>query len=239
MKYIIVGGSSGLGLAISNYLSKNGNEIIIYDIKEPIINITNSTYKFIDLSKSDLSVIKDDIESSNGLIYTAGIGKVKRFEDYTMDEIDSTITINLSSLIKVLTLASNKLKGKDNFECLCISSIAGLVSSPLFSLYSASKAGVCKYIEAVNTELIKNGSNNRITNVVATAFKGTGFNGGQTDLNQLEDFAKELANSMHNKELVHKVNQELIDSILKRYNDDAMKFSLESYDYKINSGRIK
>ena len=44
---------------------------------------------------------------------------------------------------------------------------------------------------------------------------------------------------MHNKELVHKVNQELIDSILKRYNDDAMKFSLESYDYKINSGRIK
>lgn len=238
MKYIVLGGSSGLGLAISTLLSKQGNEIIIYDIKEPLQKINKAIFKSVDLSKDDLTVMKADIEYSNGLIYTAGIGKVKHFEDYTMNEIDTTISIDLTSLIKVLTLASSKLKENINYECLCISSIAGLVSSPLFSLYSAAKAGVCKYIEAVNTELIKTGSCNRITNVVATAFKGTSFNGGQTDLKQLDELAKELVDSMINKELIHKVNPELINSILKRYNDNALKFSLESYDYKINSGRI-
>ena len=239
MKYIVIGGSSGLGLALANKISKNSrNSIIIYDIKEPLISINNSIYKKIDLSNDDLRFMLHDINESDALIFTAGIGKVKKFDNYTFEEIESTISINLLSLIKILTLAADKLKSNDNYYAMCISSIAGLVSSPLFSVYSASNAGVCKYIEAVNTELIKNNTTNRVTNVVATSFNGTGFNGGKTDLCLLDDLATRLLESMYKKELICKVNEELIDSIIGRYNSDNLKFSLESYDYKINSGRL-
>lgn len=236
--YVIIGGSNGLGLAFAQELSKLNYNLIIYDIIKPSIDIKNCQYKKIDLSKDDISCLQEDISNSNGLIYTAGIGKVKQFNEIDFQEIDRTINVNLNSLIKVITMCSDKLLSNDNFDCMCISSIAGLVSSPLFSVYSASKAGVCKYVEAVNTELIKMNSKNRITNVVATAFKGTGFNGLKTDLKELNNLSLELLDAMNNKEIIHKVNENLINSIIARYNESPSKFSLESYDYKINKGRL-
>lgn len=52
-----------------------------------------------------------------------------------------------------------------NFYCAVMGSIAGLVSSPLFALYGATKAAVCSLTESLNIELEKSGSNNRILNV--------------------------------------------------------------------------
>ena len=238
MKYLIIGGSRGLGLAIAMALSVT-NDIIIYDINEPLMALDNTIYKKIDLANDDISIMKNDIKEADGLIYTAGIGRIDYFNNQSFKDIDFTITINLISVIKVLTLASDKLLSKRRFDCLCISSIAGLVSSPLFSVYSASKAGVCKYIEAINTEIEKLGFENRVTNVVATSFKGTSFNGGETNVKELDSLSKYLIDSMKNRREICKVNEELIDSIVERYNNDAKNFSKDSYDYKINSGRLR
>ena len=239
MKYIIVGGSGGLGLAIANKLLKLNNEVIIYDIKEPEIELNNAVYKRINLAEDDINIMQNDLDNANGLIYTAGIGRVDYFNNYSFKDIELTITINLTSLIKILSLSSKKLLSNERFDCLCISSIAGLVASPLFSIYSASKAGVCKYIEAVNTEIGKLGYDNRITNVVATSFNGTGFNGGETDINQLSDLADYIIDSMKNRIELCKVNEKLIDSIINRYYDNPKKYALESFEYKIRNKRIK
>ncbi len=236
---IVIGGSNGLGLSISSKLIRKGYKVLIYDIIEPKINFGGFLFKKIDLSKDDIAIMTDDISSADMVIYTAGIGRVDKFNKYSFNDIDKTIDIDLKSLVKVITLSSNNLLTKNNFKCCCISSIAGLVVSPLFSVYSAAKAGVCKYIEAVNTELEKNGSNNRITNVVATSFQGTSFNGGNTDLTSLSTISDLILDSMMKSEELCMINKELIGSIIARYQEDSKKFALESYEYKISKGRIK
>ena len=41
----------------------------------------------------------------------------------------------------------------ENFDCMVMGSIAGLVSSPMFSVYAATKAALCRFIESINIEL--------------------------------------------------------------------------------------
>ena len=215
MKYVIIGGSRGLGLSIANILLRKNNEIVVFDINPLEIPNEKIIYKRFDLTKDDFLLLKNDIENSDGVIFTAGIGRVAFFNDYNFDEIERTISIDLISLIKIITISSDRIMTKNDFYFMCISSIAGLVSSPLFSVYSAAKAGVCKYVEAVNTELLKSKCNNRITNVVATSFDGTAFNGGKTNLLCLESLSEYLIESMLRKDEICKVNNELIDSIIR------------------------
>ncbi len=239
MRYAIIGGSNGLGFSIANKLLRNGNKVDVYDIAYPEFEHANFNYYKLDLMSDDFHHLKTNSDLYNGVIYTAGVGKLNYFDQYTNNDVDTNIRINLSSLIKVILLFANRIKSENDFYFMCISSIAGLVASPLFSIYSASKAGVCKYTEAVNTELEMGGFKNRITNIVATSFKGTSFNGGKTDLNLLEDLANELMEAMIDRETLHKVNESLIDSIIERYQTNPNKFACESYEYKINSGRFK
>ena len=236
--YIVIGGSSGLGLAIVKELIKRDCSIVIYDIKEPEYKFENVTFHKFDLCKDDINSLLSEINDSNGIIYTAGLGRVDYFNNYSFNEIEIVFSVNTISLIKIITLSNHKILSKSNFYFMCVSSIAGLVSSPLFSIYSASKAGVCKYVEAVNTELEKLGFENRITNIVATSFPGTCFNGGNTELEKLENIAHFAIDSMFNRIEIVKINGELIDSIINRYITDNKKFSRESYDYKINNKRI-
>ncbi len=69
-------------------------------------------------------------------------------------------------------------------------SIAGLISSPLFATYGATKAAVCNGIESLNIELEMAGTENRILNVSPGSIKGTKFNGGTNDLSQTEALAQ-------------------------------------------------
>lgn len=239
MNYLVIGGSNGIGAALVNYLSSDeGNNIIICDKVEPIVNSSNISYVKIDLFKEDISKIKKYIDESDAIIYTSGIGRVDYFKNFTSLEIKKNIQINLIAFMDVVSLAYGKLASKNDFKMLCISSIAGLVSSPLFSVYSASKAGMCKFVEAVNTELRMSGSNNLITNIVATSFKGTSFNGNKTDLNILENLANEIIESMEKREELHFINADLVNSILDRYTTNPKKFSNESFQYKIDGNRI-
>lgn len=47
----------------------------------------------------------------------------------------------------------------------------------MFSVYSASKAAICRFIESVNIELEVYGTSNRILNVSPVSIKDTRFNG--------------------------------------------------------------
>lgn len=233
-KALIIGGTSGIGLAIAVKLNEYGyKEIIILGKNKPRCNLTENIifYEF-DITRNcveDLLKFKD-IET---LIITVGIGRIIEFNKISNTEIEKVFNTNCISIIKILTLFANKLLLDKHFFCCVVTSISGLVSSPLFSVYSASKASLCKYIEAVNVELEKSGSKNIITNVAPGYIKNTSFYGGETNILALLNIAENILKAMYSREKMYIPNfNNIYKNVLERYSKNPDKFGLESYDYK-------
>ena len=236
---IIVGGSNGIGAAFAEQLEKKYKKIYIFDKAKPIINNPNIEFIKIDLSKDSLEQYSNIINSCNTLIITAGFGRVDFFNNINIPEIDKIIKVNLISTINLIKLFFSNLEGNQKVHCLVMGSLAGELSSPLFSVYSATKAGVNRFIESINIELEKQGSNNRILNVMPISFNGSSFTGKKTNLDSLRKLANDCLERMYNQETIFIPDYEkTCKSILERYRKNPHSFGLSSYDYKMNNNRI-
>ena len=87
------------------------------------------------------------------------------------------------------------------FYCGVMVSIAGFMSSPFFAVCGATKASLKIFIESVNVELEKSGTQNRILNVSPGFIAGTSFNNGKTDLTTTRPMAP--SSSMRQRSTIH------------------------------------
>ncbi|MEC1760388.1 SDR family NAD(P)-dependent oxidoreductase [Schinkia azotoformans] len=239
-KALVVGGTSGIGLAMALELEKRGyNKIYIIGRSYPDTYIGESIeFVRFNLLSDDFSLFQK-FEGIDTLIISAGFGRVAPFEDIGEVEIINNFKVNTVSAIRIIKIFYNKLSGNKNFYCTILGSIAGLISSPLFSVYGATKAALCKFIESINIELEKTGSPNRILNVSPGSVNGTKFNSDFNDLSLIEDLAKEITNKMFEREIIFIPNfDEIYKGVLRRYQTNPYEFGIESYEYKKQSGRI-
>jgi glycerol-3-phosphate cytidylyltransferase len=236
---LVVGGSNGLGSAIVRELQSQGcGKIYILDRIQPKLSGANIAYFPIDFSKDDLHILNqfDDIDT---LIITVGIGRIASFDTFPDIEIQKTFQINTLSIIRIIRYFYRKLRSNSVFYCAVVSSIAGVVSSPLFSLYSATKAAVFRFLESINIELEKENTKNRILNVCPGVLMGTSFYGDATDFSTLEYLSHTILEKLKSRDtLLIPQFDDVYHAVINRYIDDAHQFGLDSYDYKINSGRI-
>ena len=117
-------------------------------------------------------------------------------------------------------------------------SIAGHVASPLFSVYGATKFGLCSFIENVNAELSCSGYKNRILDVSPGSLKGTNFNGQGNDITQVSEVADSILEKAFNRETLYIPQyNEVYKGVIDRYHANPQEFAKQSYEYKINSGR--
>lgn len=172
------------------------------------------------------------------LVITAGFGRIAPFEDLLDQEIQNSFQVNSIAVLRVLHHFFPRMKQQQPFQCAVMGSIAGLISSPLFATYGATKAALCNAIESLNIELEKAGTDNRILNVSPGSIKGTRFNGGDNDLSQTAALAKEIIRRMEQRETLWIPQyDEVFQRVLERYHEDPRQFGLESFDYKMASGR--
>ena len=237
-KLVVVGGSRGIGMSLIHSLQSSYKEVVDIDLVEPLNTYPNLQFTKFDLSKDDIENIKETILSADTLIITAGIGSVKPFTHTTLIDIKKTFEINTVSVIEILKIYYERLCSADDVKCLVMGSIAGDISSPLFALYGSSKAAINNICDSLNIELIRSGSNNRITCIKPVSIPGTSFTGKETNLEMLESLTKEFINAMNSKQTEMYYEKELCENILKRYHDDKEQFGLSSYDYKMEKGRV-
>ena len=204
-KAVVVGGSNGIGLALANNLLSKGYFVYIVDRVQPNAELlTKGDYQYVE---SNLMEFDENIFSTLAmdsgircLMLTAGLGRVADFEYLHIAEIEKLMRVNAISAIKIIRLFYERIKNESPFYCGVMGSIAGLISSPMFSVYAASKAAVCRFIESVNVELEAANTQNRILNVSPGSLKGTKFNGGENDLSQLVDVASVIVDKMFARE---------------------------------------
>lgn len=242
---LVIGGSNGIGLAISKKLADRGYNVNIFDICEPDpgaeLPSERTVYTYCDLNDFDKELFDQlacDINVEI-LVITSGIGRVCSFENMHYAEIKKIMQINANAVLEIISAFYGRIKSSENFYTCIMGSIAGFVSSPLFAAYAASKAAVCRFCESINAELAADGITNRILNVSPGSINGTKFNGGKNDLSALEDLAQNIIDKMFRSEDIYIPNYEkTFKNVIERYNTDPKSFGAQSYNYKIRSGRL-
>lgn len=239
-KALVIGGSNGIGLAIALQVAERGAaQVIIVDKDESTVPLpANVIFVRHNLLDDDLAFLPDPADV-DALVFTAGFGRVAPFESILQAEISNQFQVNAVSPVKVLRHFFPRMHQPQPFHCAVMGSIAGWVSSPLFALYSATKAALCKAIEALNVELEMCGTPNRILNVSPGSIKGTRFNGGDNDLSLTSALAAEIVERMLAGETLFIPDyEEVYKGVIDRYRADAHQFGVDSYRYKMKSGRF-
>lgn len=235
----IVGGTNGIGAAFVDKLKNKYKKIYIFGRHEPIVSGDNIEFIKLDISKDSLNPFDEVIVDCNTLIITAGFGRVESFENLDEPEIDKLISTNFTSIVRLIKHSYKRVSDSKDFYCMVMGSLAGELSSPLFSVYSASKAGLNRFVESINIELEKSGTHNRITNVMPISFSGTSFNGGKTNIKQLSKLVDSCLDAMYNRDTTFIPDYEgVCKDILDRYHSDPHSFGLSSYEYKVKNNRV-
>lgn len=242
-RLLVVGGANGIGLSIATEAAKKNECEKIYivdkvDVAPEYMNPKFETFQF-DLTTGDYSFFEQftDVDS---LMITAGFGKLALFKDVPESYIISSFAVNSVAPIRIIHYFMNKLQDDKDFYCGVMVSIAGFMSSPFFAVYGATKAALKIFIESVNVELEKNGSLNRILNVSPGSLKGTSFSNGKTDLSVTAPMANAILEHLEAKnDLYIPQYEEVFKNVLERYHKDFREEGKHSYDYKLESGRIK
>lgn len=241
-KALIVGGANGIGLSIATIFANREDYEKIYIVDKVLIDEEFNNKKFesiqFDLTSEDYSIF-DRFKDVETLMITAGFGKLSLFKDVPEQYITNSFAVNSIAPIRIIHHFMDRLTSEDNFLCGVMVSIAGFMSSPFFAVYGATKAALKIFIESVNVELKKNGSNNCILNVSPGSIKGTSFNNGKTDLAMTERLASEIIEHLEAKnDLFIPQYEEIFKNVLARYQEDFRKEGIHSYDYKLNSNRL-
>lgn len=239
-KAVILGGGRGIGLKIAKQLEKEEyDEIHLLGLHSPDDNNLTSKMVFhkVNVIEDDLFSVLDEIGEIQFLFISTGFGRVAPFSELVDTEIVNSVKVNQLSIMRVIHYYYPLINSNKNFYCGIMGSIAGLIVSPLFSVYGATKAALCKFIESINIELIEQNAVNRILNVSPGRLEGTSFHGQKQNLSVLEEISKEIIDLMYKRETLFIPRyEETYKQVLLNYNNDALKFGRESYKYKINSG---
>lgn len=235
-KLLVVGGANGIGLSIATEIARRDSTERVYivdkaPLQEHYCQPKIESHLF-DLTESDYSFF-NHFESIDALMITAGFGRLALFKELPEQHIADSFEVNTIPVLRLIKHFYHKLEGGSNFYCGVMGSIAGWMSSPFFSVYGATKAALKIFIESVNVELKKSGSNNTILNVSPGSIQGTTFYAGENDLDALHGLACDIIRHLESKsDLFIPKYEEVFKEVLQRYHNDFRKEGLHSYDYK-------
>lgn len=240
---LIVGGNSGLGLAIAkSFYDKGATRIYIIGKEAPDFfaidanvrddfrkKVVFKIHNFISINLDEFN----DFLDCDSLIITTGFGRLALFEDLAVPEVKNLMEVNFVAVTQIIKFFYNKIANNNDFYTMVVVSICGQIVSPFFSVYGASKGGLRFLIENLNCELSNRGFKNRILDVSPGSLSGTSFSGGPNKLNNIEKLANEAVNKMFNRETLFIPSyNETYKNVLERYNNDKILFGKQSFEYK-------
>ncbi len=170
---VLTGASRGIGRFIAHELAQKQATVICISrsqegLDQVCAEINTLGGKGIgiafDISKVEqLPILVEKIEQIVGsvdiLINNAGIEIYKAFQDYSLADIQCVISINLLAAMELTRLLLPNMLSQGSGHIINIASLAGKKGIPYDSIYSASKAGLLMWANAVRQEVVGTGVN--------------------------------------------------------------------------------
>ena len=168
---LITGASSGIGKALSMEMARKGYRLGLMArrteeleaIREEISKLPGSAQVAVaGLDVTDYAaifdVIRDLAERLNGfdtIVINAGIGLGEKIGRGDFEKARRTIEVNLLGAIATADAAVEHFLKQGNGHIVGVSSVAAFRGMPRASAYSASKAGLATYLEALRAETLR------------------------------------------------------------------------------------
>lgn len=138
-------------------------------------------------------LVQDTYGRLDILVNNAGGGiAIKEVSDFTPEEIDTTIRLNLNSVIYGCAAFAPMMREQKSGTMINISSVCARQCWPTWSVYAAAKAGVLNFSKGMYLEMQPH--NVRVTCVVpgsaSTGFQSACGIGETTDQLRVEDIAE-------------------------------------------------
>lgn len=164
---VLTGASGGIGTFMARALAKEQATVVCIARSPEALTETCAEVEALggksicipfDLSKlADLSELVAQIHQLAGsvdiLINNAAREKFRPFQDYTLEDIQSILTLNLHVPMELTRLLLPSMLERNQGYIVNIASGAGKKGAPFDSIYSASKAGLINWSEAIRYEL--------------------------------------------------------------------------------------
>ncbi|KAH8115472.1 3-ketoacyl-CoA reductase, partial [Phellopilus nigrolimitatus] len=172
---VITGATDGIGKEFALQLAKAGYNILLVSrttgklnavASEIATKFTSSKTKIlaIDFSaptESDYRALEEVCNELDVGILVNNVGRSHEFPvsfaQTTLDEQQAIINININGTLRVTQIVLNKMLAQHRGLVLTLSSFAGAIPSPLLATYSASKAFLQTWSDALQAELKGNG----------------------------------------------------------------------------------
>ncbi len=164
---LITGGTSGIGKELAKLFAQDGHNLIIVARDEMELNSTKQeiSQRFgvqVEAISKDLfepnaaeelyDEIKENGWSVNVLVNDAGQGQHGKFIEYDIQRDVDIIQLNIVSLTILTKLYLKEMVARNEGKILQLSSLASQTPGPLLAVYSATKAYVQSFTQAIINE---------------------------------------------------------------------------------------
>ncbi|WP_420148520.1 SDR family oxidoreductase [Spirosoma sp.] len=162
---LITGGTSGIGLELVRQLTEQGATVIVTGRKLDALDETKKQFPDVHTFQSDVSNLKDieqlykDVTQQfpklNIIINNAGLMRLIDLQDssLSLDNINQEIATNLTGTVQMVHQFLPHLVKQKSAAIVNVSSGIAFMSYSVAPIYSATKAGVRAYTQALRLQL--------------------------------------------------------------------------------------
>eukprot|EP01102_Stenamoeba_stenopodia_P004442 TRINITY_DN14750_c0_g1_i1.p1 TRINITY_DN14750_c0_g1~~TRINITY_DN14750_c0_g1_i1.p1 ORF type:complete len:271 (-),score=65.22 TRINITY_DN14750_c0_g1_i1:118-930(-) len=161
---LVVGAGSGIGQASAQGLAAHGAHVICADVNLDAAEATakqiasqgkNAKAVKLDITQ-DLKTIEDTVKALGAidvLVSTPSINVRKPLLQYTEEEFDRVINLNLKGTFKLLKVVASGMVQRKRGSIIVFASIRAEVVEPGQSIYAATKAGMRQMCRGLASEV--------------------------------------------------------------------------------------
>ena len=171
---VVIGAGSGIGRESAQALAAQGAHVVIADYSleaaeatTELIQGAGGSAEAYEMNVLDDAAIDDAVERfghASSLVFTAATNVRKRMEDYSMDEFDRVVNLNLRASFQLIRKFGARFAANGGGSIIGFASIRAQVVEPGQGVYAATKAGL---VQLAKTGAAEYGAAGVRVNVVA------------------------------------------------------------------------
>ncbi|RSM68295.1 SDR family NAD(P)-dependent oxidoreductase [Kibdelosporangium aridum] len=156
-KAVVIGSGSGIGRESALALAAHGASVVCADLN---FVAAQETASMIDADAYEINILDSEAvaEAATALgevdvvVLTAAMNVRKRLLDYTRDEFDRVVALNLGATFDVVRAFGARMVERGRGSIIGFSSIRGTTVEPGQSVYAATKAGLVQLFRTAAAE---------------------------------------------------------------------------------------
>jgi NAD(P)-dependent dehydrogenase (short-subunit alcohol dehydrogenase family) len=162
----VIGAGGGIGEAVARGAARQGARVFCLDVAAPSVSGTAEQIRqaggsaeagVVDVTDAEqleatLNYVAREGGRLDGVVCTPGVNVRKKLLDYTEDEFDRVVRLNLKGTFNALRSAGRIMTSQGTGSIVIFSSIRSQVVEPGQSVYAATKAGIIQLVRGAACE---------------------------------------------------------------------------------------